>query len=40
MTLKTVILVLVQIQTLIFCKNRGYFCVYWVSKFEVLSSEL
>ena len=40
MTLKTVIFVLVQIQTLIFCKNRGYFCVYWVSKFEVLSSEL
>ena len=40
MTLKTVIFVLVQIQTLIFCKNRWYFCVYWVSKFEVLSSEL
>ena len=28
MTLKTVIFVLVQIQTLIFCKNRWYFCVY------------
>ena len=40
MTLKMVIFVLVQIQTLIFCKNHGYFCVYWVSKFEVLSSEL
>ena len=40
MTLNTVIFVLVQIQTLIFCKNRWYFCVYWVSKFEVLSSEL
>ena len=40
MTLKTVIFVLVQIQTLIFCKNRGYFCVYWVSKFEVFSSKL
>ena len=39
MTLKTVIFVLVQIQTLIFCKNRWYFCVYWVSKFEGLSSE-
>ena len=39
MTLKTVIFVLVQIQTLIFRKNRLYFCVYWVSKFEGLSSE-
>ena len=39
MTSKSVIFVLVQIQTLIFCKNRWYFCVYWVSKFEGLSSE-
>ena len=39
MTLKTVIFVFVQIQTLIFCKNRWYFCVYWVSQFERLSSE-
>ena len=39
MTLKMVIFVLVQIQTLIFCKNRWYFCVYWVSKSEELSSE-
>ena len=39
MTLKTVIVVFVQIQTLIFCKNRWYFCVYWVFQFEILSSE-
>ena len=39
MTLKMVIFVLVQIQTLIFCKNRWYFCVYWVSKVEGLSNE-
>ena len=39
MTLKTVFFVFVQIQTLIFCKNRWYFCVYWVSQFERLSSE-
>ena len=39
MTLKTVIFVFVQIQALIFCKNRWYFCVYWVSQFERLSSE-
>ena len=36
---KTVIFVFVKIQTLIFCKSRWYFCVYWVSQFERLSSE-
>ena len=39
MTLETAIFVLVQIQTLTFCKNRWSFCVYRVSKFEGLSSE-
>ena len=39
MRLKTVIFVLVQIQTLIFCKNRCYFCANWVSQFKGLSSE-
>ena len=38
MRLKTVIFVVVKIQTLIFCKNRKPFCVYWVSQLEELSS--